>query len=106
MEIIFKNQLLIDLYEGKKVKNKEFSSNPSLVKQYIKTIEKLKSVNKIEQLFQFNGLNYEKLKGNRKNQSSVRVNKQYRLIFEECKSDKEPYEIVLLEIEELSKHYE
>ena len=106
MEIQFENQLLVDLYEGNKVADKEFRSNPALIKQYIKTVNKLKSVNKIEQLFQFVGLYYEKLKGDRKGLSSVRVNQQYRVIFEEIKSDHEPYEVILLTIEELSKHYE
>jgi proteic killer suppression protein len=106
MEIKFNNQLLIDLYEGNKVTDKEFRSNPTLIKQYVKTINKLKSVNKIEELFKFAGLNYEKLKGNRNGQSSVRVNKQYRIIFEEIKNERAPFEVVLLGIEELSKHYE
>jgi proteic killer suppression protein len=38
MEITFQNQLLADLYEGKKVIDKRFKSNPALVKQYIKTV--------------------------------------------------------------------
>lgn len=73
MEIFFNHQILADLYEGKKVVDKQFRSNPTLVKQYIKTINKLKAVQKVEQLFQFSGLNYEKLKGNMKGYSSVRI---------------------------------
>lgn len=106
MNIEFNNQLLIDLYEGNKVTDKQFRSNPTLVKQYIKTVNKLKAAEKVEQLFQFAGLNYEKLKGNLKGYSSVRINNQYRLIFEEIASDKEPFEIVLFKLEEISKHYE
>jgi len=106
MDISFNDQLLIDLYEGNKVKDKQFRSNPTLVKQYIKTVNKLKSVQKVEQLFQFAGLNYEKLKGNMKGYSSVRINNQYRLIFEEVASDNEPIEIILFKLEEISKHYE
>ncbi len=106
MDISFNNQLLADLYEGKKVNDKHLRSNPALVKQYIKTVDKLKSVQKVQQLFQYSGLNYEKLKGNLKGYSSVRVNSQYRLIFEEVAEDKEPFEIVLFKLEEISKHYE
>lgn len=106
MDISFNNQLLIDLYEGNKVKDKQFRSNPILVKQYVKTGDKLKSVQKIEQLFQYAGLNYEKLKGNLNGYSSVRINNQYRLIFEEIAADKKPYEIVLFKLEEISKHYQ
>jgi len=106
MEVEYNQQYLADLYEEKKVSDKRFKSNPQLVKQYIKTVNKLKSVQKVEQLFQFAGLNYEKLKGNMKGYSSVRINNQYRLIFEEVASDNEPIEIILFKLEEISKHYE
>jgi len=106
MEISFNNQLLEDLYMGNKITDKQFRSNPALIKQYIKTVKKMESVVKVEQLFQFHGLNYEKLKGNLSGYSSVRINLQYRLIFEEIANTKEPFEIVLLKLEEISKHYE
>ena len=106
MDINFKTQLLADLYEGKKVKEKAFKSKPTVITQYIKTINKLKSLQNIEQAFQYNTLRYEKLSGNLKGKSSVSVNMQYRIIFEEVASNEEPHEIILLEIEELSKHYE
>ncbi len=106
MEISFNNQLLEDLYVGNKVTDKLYRSNPALIKQYIKTIKKLQSIEKIEQLFQYAGLNYEKLKGKLSIYSSVRINQQYRLIFQEIANTKEPFEIVLLQLEEISKHYE
>ncbi len=106
MEITFETQLLIDLYQGKKIKEKEFRSNPSLIKQYIKTVQALKSAPRIETLLQLGSLHYEKLKGNRKGTSSVRVNDQYRLIFSEISNENMPSEIVILNIEELSKHYQ
>ncbi|MCX2478565.1 type II toxin-antitoxin system RelE/ParE family toxin [Pedobacter sp. MC2016-15] len=106
MEISFKTQLLADLYEGKKVTDKNFKSNPSLVLQYIKTIRKLESLSNIEQAYQYKSLRYEKLIGDLKGKSSVSVNMQFRIIFEEIASENEPCEIILLSIEELSKHYE
>jgi proteic killer suppression protein len=103
MQITFRNTLLEDLYQDKKVNDKQFKSNPMLVKQYIKTVNKLKYATKIEQLYQFAGLNYESLSGDRKGQSSVRINDQFRLIFEEVKEN----EIVkILDLVEISKHYE
>lgn len=105
MNISFNNRLLIDLYEGNKIKDKQFQSNPNLVKQFVKTVNKLKSVEKVEQLFQYAGLNYEKLKGNFKGYSSVRINNQYRLIFEEVAAKEEPFQIVLFNLEEISNHY-
>ena len=106
MDILFNNQLLIDLYKGIKIKDRQFRSNPALIKQYKKTVDKLKSVQKTAQLFQYAGLNYEKLKGTRKGLSSVRINDQYRLIFEEVPEDSEPFEIVFFKLVEISKHYE
>lgn len=106
MDIAFENEELADLYEGKRPKSKVFKSNPTLVKQFVKTVKKLQALDKVEQLMQFAGLNYEKLSGNRKGESSVRINEQYRLIFREVAADEPPHEIVLLIIEEVSKHYE
>lgn len=106
MEIIFGSQLLIDLYEGTKNNDKQFRSNPTLVKQYIKTVNNLKAIEKVTQLYQFKNLNYEKLKGGLKIYSSVRINKQYRLIFEELSSSDQPLEIIIFKLEEISKHYE
>jgi proteic killer suppression protein len=103
MEIVFKTSLLSDLYENKKVTEKEFRSNPKLVKQYVKTVNTLKSATKVEQLFQLKSLNYERLVGDRKGRCSVRINTQYRLLFEEISTNNI---ITVLGLEEISKHYE
>jgi proteic killer suppression protein len=106
MELIFKEQYLKDLYEGKKVKDKKFVSNPQLVKQYIKTIAKLQSIGKVEQLYQIKSLHYEKKIGNLEGKSAVWINNQYRLIFEEVLDEQPPHEIKILALEKISKHYE
>lgn len=106
MEIEFRETYLLELYEEKKSKDKRFRSNPQLIEQYIKTVNKLKSITKIEQLYQINSLHYEKKLGNLKGKSAVYINKQFRLIFEEIPDDKPPNEINILALEEISKHYE
>ena len=106
MEVEFKETYLLELYEDGKTKDKRFKSNPQLVLQYIKTVNKLRSVTKIEQLYQIGSLNYEKKIGNLKGKSAVYINKQYRLIFEEVAETFPPYEVKILAIEEISKHYE
>lgn len=106
MEIIFNDAELADLYEGKKITNKLFRSNPQLVKQFIKVINWLRAVNKIEELYQINSLNYEKLVGDWKGYSSVRLNLKYRLIFKEIVSTEEPFEVLLIAIKEISNHYQ
>lgn len=103
MEIVFKTRLLLELYENKKVTEKEFRSNAPLVKQYIKTVNTLKAAARVEQLFQLKSLNYERLSGDRKGRCSVRINAQYRLLFEEISTDNI---ITVLGLEEISKHYE
>lgn len=106
LELIFKDLNLIDLYEGTKISDKKYRFDPALIKQYQKVIFRLRAIENIEQLYQFHALNYEKLKGNLKGKSSVRINKKYRLIFEEVQSTDNPPEITILLIEEISNHYE
>lgn len=103
MEIFFKNQLLADLYENKKVSDKRFKSNVGLVKSYIKTVNKLRFATKIEELLQMKSLNYEHLSGDRNGFCSVRINDQYRLIFEEIREDGK---VKVLDLEEITNHYE
>jgi proteic killer suppression protein len=106
MKIKYKKQYLADLYEGKRIKDKRFKSNPQLVRQYQKTVNKLIKITRIEQLYQFTSLNYEKKSGDLKDKSAVYINKQYRIIFNEIPSKEPPYHIEILELEEISKHYE
>ena len=105
MEIEFNNIELADLYQGKKVKNKLYKSNPRLVKQFVKTINYLIQAKKIEELLQLKGLNYEKLERDRVGQSSVRVNDQYRLIFIEKMDDSNPPKVILLQIEVITDYH-
>ena len=103
LQVVFKDQELADLFEGKKVKL--FRSNPQLVKQYVKVVNKLKSAPNIETLYQIGSLNYEALSGDKKGYSSVRINGQYRLIFEEIREEEEPFNVKVIAIEEISNHY-
>ncbi|MDQ7916380.1 type II toxin-antitoxin system RelE/ParE family toxin [Mesonia sp. MT50] len=106
MTIVFLKDYLEDLYEGKTKKYKDFKSNPALVKQYVKTVNKLKSATRIEQLYQIKSLHYEKKEGNLNGKSAVWINKQYRIIFNEVASKEDSLQIDILELEELSKHYQ
>ncbi|MCH8317641.1 MAG: type II toxin-antitoxin system RelE/ParE family toxin [Bacteroidetes bacterium] len=55
---------------------------------------------------QHKGLHFEKLKGDRKGEYSIKLNKQYRLIFEQIKSEEQKAIMTVLLINEISKHYE
>jgi toxin HigB-1 len=105
MDLEFNNIELANLYQGKKVKNKLYKSNPTIIKQFIKTIKFLQQAKKIEELLQLKGLHYEKLIKERMGQSSVRINDQYRLIFIEKYDDSNPPKVVLLLIEEITDYH-
>ena len=60
---------------------------------------------KIEELLQFKSLHYEKLIHDRVGQSSVYINKQFRLVFIEKYDDSDPLKVVLLLIEEIVDYH-
>lgn len=98
MEVEFENEDLVKIYQGGKLPK---GYQPSIVKAFLKTIKMLEAANKIEDLYKINSLNFEALKGNKKDFFSVRVNDQYRL---ELKYRiEEP--ITIISIYELSNHY-
>ena len=103
MNIYFKTEYLKLLYETAldDIKGKHPFSK-EIIKQYKKKVQLLTVITKIEQLKQFRGLNFEYLKGDRKGEYSIRLNDQYRLLFEQ----KENGEISIIMINEISKHYE
>ena len=60
----------------------------------------------LEELKQFQSLNFEPLKGDRENEYSIRLNLRYRLIFSVIKEENGEYIIEAILINEISKHYE
>ncbi|MFB6305782.1 MAG: type II toxin-antitoxin system RelE/ParE family toxin [Flavobacteriales bacterium] len=99
----FKTEELKRLYTTplQDIKGK-FPFGRDIIKQYKKKVLLLISVSKLKQLKQFKGLKFEYLKGKRKGECSIRLNKQYRLIFKPI--DGINKEIIV--INEISKHYE
>ena len=99
MEIIFRENCLKELYEEGKTKHKKYKTlQKDIVKRFIKTIDILKAAEKIENLFLFNSLNYEKLI------ESVRVNDKYRIEFVSSITEDTPA-ITICSIIELNNHY-
>jgi proteic killer suppression protein len=105
LEIVFKDQLLIDLYIGNKTNNKQFRSNPNLVQKYKLVIARIRKMDDLYQMKQYPAFRYEKLKGNLFGYSSIRLDKKYRLIFREIYHDYQINTLNHLEIIEISKHY-
>jgi proteic killer suppression protein len=73
----------------------------SLIQRYKDRIVLLESIEKITDLHSYKSLHFEKLKGDKAGQSSIRLNDQYRLIIKEISS-----EVIKILIVEISKHYE
>jgi len=103
MEIIFDKEYLRDLYiTGKADKKHRFQ--PQIICKYIDIVNLMKRERNVLELSKYNSLRYEKLKGDKLGLSSVRVNNQYRIEFEERINGDEII-ATICNITELSNHY-
>ena len=92
MEIIFNEKFLREMYLiGQTDKN-------------IRVIDIMIEAPDVQGLLRYNSLNYEKLKGDKAGLSSVRVNDQYRIEFEEQVREGETI-ATICNITDLSNHY-
>lgn len=81
MYIEFDKEYLRELYTDGNTSDKKHRYQPEVIRGYQKAVFQLISANRIEDLFRNHSLNYEVLQGDKKNISSVRINKKYRLEF-------------------------
>lgn len=104
MGIYFNEKYLEQLYtEG--VSDKKHRYQPQIIRKYIRIIDLMIELPNVQSLLNYNSLNYEKLKGNKVGLSSVRVNDQYRIEFEEKVKDGEIL-ATICNITDLSNHYQ
>lgn len=104
MQILFAKEYLRDLYEKGKA-DKKHRYQPHIVQKYVKVIHLMRSKDSVLDLACFNGLHYEKLQGDKKGLSSVRVSDQYRIEFEEQTIAGETV-ATICNITDLSNHYQ
>ena len=83
MNVEFEKEYLAELYEKGKTDDKKHRFQPQIVNGYLKCVKALLNASRMEDLYQYTSLNYEKLKGDKKGLSSLRINDQYRLEFRE-----------------------
>lgn len=103
MEVLFDNLKLEKLYTTPLSELKGKLAYPvEVIKQFKKRIPLLMAITKLEELRALKGLNFEYLKGDRKGECSIRLNDQYRLIFEPVSEN----EVRVILVTEISKHYE
>ena len=104
MIVTFDKEYLVELYTKGKSKDKKHRFQPEVIKLYKKRIDTLKKAKRVEDLFVFNSLNYEVLKGDKDGISSIRVNDKYRIEFTVSNNDAETI-VYICNILELSNHY-
>ena len=105
MVILFDKVYLKDLYCSGKTADKKYRFQPEIVRRYVKVVNTMKNAGDINDLMRIGGLHYERLAGNKKGLSSVRVNDKYRIEFVE-KSEGENKIATICNITELTNHYQ
>lgn len=81
MIIEFDKAYLHVLYVKGSTGDKKHRYQPEVIRGYQKAVFIISSASAIEDLFRYNSLNYEVLSGDKKDISSVRINRKYRLEF-------------------------
>lgn len=103
MEIIFNEEYLQVMYSTGKT-DKKHRFQPQIIRKYIRVIDLMRDTSSVLELMRYNSLNYERLEGDKAGLSSVRVNDQYRIEFEEYVRDGENV-ATICNITDLSNHY-
>jgi len=105
MIVEFEKEYLRDLYEKGKTSDKKYRFQPQIINGYLKCVRTLINVEKMEELFSYNSLHYERLTGDKKGLSSVRINDQYRLEFREIVNSTNMLEITICSLTDITNHY-
>lgn len=105
MNVRFEKEYLIELYTKGKTWDKKHRYQSNIINGYLKCIKALVNATKLEDLYQYRALRYEKLIGDKKGLSSLRINDQYRLEFREIWSNTEPPVIEICSIVDITNHY-
>ena len=101
---MFDKEYLGNLYEKGDSGDKKHRFQPQVVKKYKKVVDLMIDSPNVLSLAKYNALHYEKLVGDKAGLSSLRVNDQYRIEFEEIVQENEVI-ATICNITELSNHY-
>lgn len=105
MNVEFEKEYLAELYDKGKTHDKKHRFQPQIVNGYLKCVKVLLNASKMEDLYQYRSLNYEKLKGDKKEFSSLRINDQYRLEFREIMSANNQTLVEICSLVDITNHY-
>ena len=103
MVIEFDKEYLKELYINSEIENRKHGVQPSIVKKYIQTIDKLRAANSVEELYPIKSINYERPLGNKKELETIRIDNEHRIEFKTKKSLYQQITICL--IIDISNHY-
>lgn len=104
MQVIFRQKYLKEFYEKGRSSDKKHRFQQAIIKKYGRVVNLMIAVDNVLGLNKYGSLHYEHLHGDKEGLSSVRVNDQYRIEFEESIKDGETIASIC-EIIELSNHY-
>ena len=104
MIVTFNQTYLQELYLNGKANDKKHRFQPQVVAKYVKVVNLMKQQENVLGLTKYGSLHYEKLHGDKKGLSSVRVNDQYRIEFNEAMEEGKQI-ATICNITELSNHY-
>lgn len=104
MRVLFEKDYLERLYRKGDSGEKKHRFQPQILKKYIQIVDLMIDSPNVLSLAKYNSLRYEKLLGDKNGLSSVRVNDQYRIEFEEITKDNETT-ATIVNLTELSNHY-
>lgn len=104
MIVIFGKPYLKLLYTTGETTEKKHRFQPDITKRYIKVVNTMIAAKDTGDLTRINSLRYEKLSGDKRGVSSVRISDKYRLEFEEIDKDGKVY-ATICRLTELSNHY-
>ncbi len=105
MEIRFEKKYLQELYNTGKTGDKKHRFQPPIINGYLKCIRVLDEAQRIEDLFQYRSLCYERLSGNKKGLSSLRINDQYRLEFRKIANADDKFIVEVCSLTDITNHY-
>ena len=105
MKVEFEKEYLHELYNTGKTTDKKHRYQPNIINGYVKCVRTLINAENYEELFTYNSLRYEKLKGEKRGLSSVRINYQYRLEFREIVSSNNILGIEICSLVDITNHY-
>jgi toxin HigB-1 len=105
MEVRFEKEYLAELYKMGNTSDKKHRFQPGVINGYLKCVKALINATRMEDLFMYSALNYERLKGEKKGISSLRINGQYRLEFREIPSSTNLTVIEICSLMDITNHY-